>query len=147
MRTVAVWGRAHYLSIKKLFETRIPSVRMNSEQSSWQSVALTTLGSLPFEGRAMIFRRYLSHRQIWNSRHVLLTSKVSPLLSTLSTINALTSNKYLLLMIPVRGTWQKSQKSAGAIQYITVHIIIIFIIVMIYTSMLLIIWENFKTLK
>ena len=26
-----------------------------------------------------------------------------------------TSNKYLLLMVPVCGTWQKSQESAGAI--------------------------------
>ena len=33
------------------------------------------------------------------------------------------SNKYLLLMVPVRLTWQKSLESAGAIQY-TVDLVI-----------------------
>ena len=39
-----------------------------------------------------------------------------------------TSNKYLLLIVPVRGTHQKSQESADAIRYITIHSIIIFTI-------------------
>ena len=45
------------------------------------------------------------------------------------------SNKYILLMVPVEETWQKSQGSACALQYITVHIIIIFtILILIYTT-------------